>query len=181
MNLKGVVIITLAAAAVLVLFKVYGDKMMPDMKSSSADSVRAKSGAGVQPDGSKAIDEAEAPASRSAKYVEIEPVRAEDFNYHEVPIDVLGYREIRVFAHLSANDSKHKPLPKESRLTIRFGHELKGMGTSYVTTTFRREFSAYIEGWVTQPVYGKKLKLIVDADNLPKGKYTLHLTYYLLP
>jgi hypothetical protein len=96
-------------------------------------------------------------------------------------IDALGYREIRVFVHLSAKEHRTNPLPKEALLKVGFGHELVGMGTSYGGATFKREVMSYIEGFVIEKIYGKKLKLSVDADNLPKGKYTLHLSYYLLP
>lgn len=183
MNLKGLLMITFAAVAVLVLFKMFWDPGRKESKSPQADSVmvgggkESRSGSGE----TAAYGESVATVPTPAKFVQIQPVAADDFNYHEVMIDALGYREIRVFAHLSANDYKTKPLPKEALLKIGFGHELVGMGTGYSRTTFKREVTAYIEGFVTEKIYGKKLKLVVDADNLPRGKYTLHLSYYLLP
>jgi len=183
MNLKALLIITFAAVAVLVLFKIFWTGSGKDSKSMQADSVMVGSGKELK-SGSGEIaryGESVATAPAAAKFVQIQPVVVEDFNYHEVMIDALGYREIRVFAHLSANELKMKPLPKEAVLKVGFGHELVGMGTSYGGTTFKREVTAYIEGFVIEKIYGKKLKLVVDADNLPKGKYTLQLSYYLLP
>lgn len=181
MNLKGLLIITFAAVAVLVVFKIFWDGGWKDMKSSQADSLAVGSGKELKSGAVSIYDEATSPSSTSAKYVEIMPVKAEDFNYHGIEIDVLGYREIRVFANLFADDYKTKPLPKEALLRIGFGHVLKGMGTSYGETTFKQQVTSYIEGFVIEKIYGKKLKLVVDANNLPKGKYTLQLSYYLLP
>ena len=97
-------------------------------------------------------------------------------------VEWLGVVERYVsFAHLSANDYKTQPLPKEALLKVGFSHELVGMGTGCGSTVFKEVVTSYIEGFVIEKVYGKKLKLAVDADNLPKGKYALHLSYYLLP
>jgi hypothetical protein len=181
MNLKGLLIITISAVAIIILFKIFWDGSGKDMKSGQADSLMVKSEKELKQEPARIYDEAEASGSIAAKYVEIWPVKAEDFNYHGIEIDAMGYREIRVFAHLSVDEYRTNPLPKEALLKVGFGYELKGMGTSYARTTFKQEVTAYIEGFVIEKVYGKKLKLSVDADNLPKGKYTLRLSYYLLP
>jgi hypothetical protein len=165
MNLKGLLILTFASVAVIVLFSIFWDGSGKEMKSGSGEEVR--------------YGESVAATSVPARFVQIQPVVVENFNYHEVMIDALGYREIRVFAHLSANDSTR--LPKEAVLKIGFGYELVGMGTNYGGITINEHGTKYIEGFVIEKIYGKKLKLVVDADNLPKGKYTLQLSYYLLP
>lgn len=167
MKLKYLLIITGAGVACLVLSKIFWDGSKGESKSMEGEPVT--------------YGESVATAPTPAKFVQIKPLAVEDFNYHEVKIDALGYREIRVFAHLSANDYKTQPLPKEALLKVGFSHELTGMGTGYGSTVFKQDVTSYIEGFVIEKVYGKKLKLTVDADNLPKGKYTLHLSYYLLP
>lgn len=123
------------------------------MKSGQSDSLMVKNEKGLNSEPVRIYDEAEAPSSIAAKYVEIWPVKAEDFNYHQVDIDVLGYREIRVFANLFADEYKTKPLPKEALLEIRFGHDLEGVGTGYGGTIFKREVTSYIEAFVIEKIY----------------------------
>jgi hypothetical protein len=183
MNLKGLLIITCVAVAVIVLFKIFWDGSGKEMKSGQADSLTAGATKSLKSGSGEAVTygESVADAPTPAKFVQIQPMEVADFNHHVEMIDALGYREVRVFVHLSAKEYRTNPLPKEALLTVGFGHELAGMGTGYGGATFKREATSYIEGFVTEKIYGKKLKLVIDADNLPKGKYTLQLTYYLLP
>jgi hypothetical protein len=116
-----------------------------------------------------------------AKYVEITPITITDFNYKDFTIDALGYKEVRVFVNLFDDQYKTQPLTGTSTLKLCFSHEMSGMGTPYKQYTFKQEFGSYLCGFVTESVYGKTLKIAVDADNIPKGNYTLHLSYYLLP
>ena len=167
MNLKGLLIITFAAVAVLVVFKIFWDGSWKESKSMASESAP--------------YDEAVASTPMPAKFVQIRPVTMESPNDHDIFIDALGYREIRVFASLSATDSTALPIPKEALLKVGFFHELVGMGTRYSATTFKQEVAAGLEGWVTEKIYGKKVRLSVNAENMPKGKYTLQLSYYLLP
>jgi hypothetical protein len=167
MTPKYLLIITFAAVACLVLFKIFWDGSAKEMKSGSGETVM--------------YGESVASTPTPAKFVQINPVTQNDFNHHDITIETLGYREIRVFAQLFADDYKIQPLPKEAALRVGLMHELTGLGVPYGGHSFKQEVASYLQGWVTENIFGKKVKLSVDADNLPKGKYTLQLSYYLLP
>jgi hypothetical protein len=129
----------------------------------------------------EAYGEFVAPAPTGAKFVQIEPIVVDNFNYHDLVIETLGYREIRVYAQVASRDIKNVPVPKNAVLKLAFMHQLTGLGIPYQAREFRQQVSALIDGWAIESIYGKDLKLAIDADNLPKGRYTLQLSYYLLP
>jgi len=167
MNLKALLIITFVAVAVLVSFKIFWDRSSRESKSAASEPAP--------------YDEAVASTPTPAKFVQIRPVILENPNYHEIYIDALGYREIRVFASLAGTDSTAPPIPRDAVLKVGFMHELVGMGMRYSATTFDQKVTPGLQAWVTEKIYGKKVRLYVDADNMPNGKYTLQLSYYLLP
>ena len=104
-----------------------------------------------------------------------------DYNYRDFIIETLGYSEVRVYAQLFKNDYKTSPIKSEGILKINFSNEMSGLGVVYKTNTYKNEVTSYIDGWATEKIYGSKTKISVDADNIPKGEYTLQLSYYLLP
>ncbi|RJP74014.1 MAG: hypothetical protein C4539_00955 [Ignavibacteriales bacterium] len=116
-----------------------------------------------------------------AKFVQVKPILINDYNYKDFIIETLGYSEIRVYAQLFKDDYKAVPMKSDGILKINFSHEMSGLGVGYKTNTYKNEYTSYIDGWATEKIYGRKTKVAVDADNIPKGKYTLQLSYYLLP
>lgn len=125
--------------------------------------------------------EFEAESIKKPKFVQIKPVNFENFQQQSYSIETLGYSEIRVFVELFKSDYKNQPLPKNSSLKLIFTNEMTGIGSPFKSITFNRDVSAVIDGWAIEKIFGRKTKLIVDAENVPKGEYTLHLSYYLIP
>ena len=125
--------------------------------------------------------ESVASAPTGAKFVQIQPITVDDFNYQDFVIETLGYREIRVYAQVASRDLKKVQVPKDALMKLVFTHQLTGLGIPYQTRVFQQQSTSHLEGWASESIYGKDLKLAVDADNLPQGKYTLQLSYYLLP
>ena len=94
----------------------------------------------------------------------------------------MGYSEIRVYVNLFYNDYKKKgSFSKKSKLKVSFSHEITGMGNTYSEQILHEKVSSYIDGFLSEKIYGKKIKLSIDADFIPKGNYILSLSYYLLP
>lgn len=115
------------------------------------------------------------------KFVQVKPMNIDDFQEQTFTIETLGYSEIRVFAELSKDDYKKAALPKASRLKLIFVNEMTGLGSPYKTHIFKNEVTSMIDAWVIEKIFGRKTKVIVTAENIPQGKYTIHFSYYLLP
>lgn len=117
----------------------------------------------------------------TAKFVQLKPLHIKDFNYKDITIETLGYSEIRVYANLFNNDYKSNPLQPEGILKLNFSHEMSGFGVPYKSNEYKQQATSYIDGFAAEKIFGRKTKLAIDADNIPKSDYTLHISYYLLP
>lgn len=115
------------------------------------------------------------------KHVQIKPIKLDDFEDQSFSIETLGYSEIRIFAELFKNDYKKELLPKNSKITLILVNEITGLGSPFKTLVFENEVGSMIDVWAIEKIYGRKTKIIVMGENIPKGKYTFHFSYYLLP
>lgn len=167
MKLRHLLMITTAGVVCIVLSKAYWEMGMEGSKSAKADSTSASESVATVP--------------TQAKFVQVPPVVLEGSLSHEIFVEALGYKEIRVFARIVPADSAVPSIPKKALMKVSFDHELTGTGNRYSTSTFRQETSAYLQGLITEKVYGKKIRVVVDTEDFPEGKYNLYLSYYLLP
>lgn len=117
----------------------------------------------------------------TAKFVQLMPISIKDFNYKDIIVETLGYSEIRVYANVFNNDYETNPLKPEGILKLNFSLEMTGFGVPYKTHEYKQQVTSYIDGFATEKIFSRKTKLAIDADNIPKGDYTLRISYYLLP
>ena len=51
----------------------------------------------------------------------------------------------------------------------------------YATTTINSQVASYIQGWTTQKIIGKSIRVLIMPENMPNGPYTISGSYYLVP
>jgi hypothetical protein len=109
--------------------------------------------------------------------------------FHEVfdnIIDTTGWREIRVWVHVFIENYASTPVTSAARLNVRFlhpfGRQLGGGGQfDYARRTiYWNNLTSFINGYVTVPLIGDRLRILCTPENLPTGPYSVFVTYYLV-
>ena len=101
-------------------------------------------------------------------------------------IDTADWREIRVWVHVFVENYAQTPVTAAAYLNVRFmhvfGYQLGGGGEFHYTqaTIPWNNVTSYIDGYVTAPIIGNKLRIVCGPENLPPGPYDVFVTYYLL-
>jgi hypothetical protein len=98
----------------------------------------------------------------------------------EYTIETLGYSEIRFFVSVFADNYKTTPI-KDAKLNMRFFNNIQGGSWDYADYSIKSIVTSYIQGWTIQKVFGKSTRILVWAENMPLGPYTIDVTYYLIP
>jgi hypothetical protein len=122
------------------------------------------------------------PMSATAKYVEL--IRNDNLAnllppLHQVfdnTIDTGGYKDIRVWVHVFVKNYAHAPVTAAAKLSVEllhvFGGQLGGGGQfDYIRTSIPwNNVTSYINGYVTAPIMGDKLRILCTGENLPQGR-----------
>jgi hypothetical protein len=101
-------------------------------------------------------------------------------------IDTGNWKEIRLWVHVFINNYAQTPLTAGASLIVRFLHvfggQLGGGGQfDYTQATISwKGFTSFIDGYVTAPIIGDKLRILCHPGNLPPGPYGLFVSYYLV-
>lgn len=100
----------------------------------------------------------------------------------EQVFDTLGYREIRVFAQVTIERHEVTPLAIGSAsLTWSFYHSTGLSSSLYGQTKASAAVTRCVDLVATQKVFGASTRVVLSADHLPPGPYTVDVTCYLLP
>lgn len=100
-------------------------------------------------------------------------------------IDTAGFNEIRVWVHVFVERYAHTPVTAAAKLNVRFMHvfggQLGGGGQfDYAQASIPwNHVTSYINGYVTSPIIGDKLRILCSAESLPPGPYSVFVTYHL--
>ncbi len=97
-------------------------------------------------------------------------------------IDVLGWAEIRVWVHVFVDNYETTPVTSVTTLELRFMHDFVSSNSfNYEVAVLPwNGVTSYINGYTTQPIIGKELRLICHPVDLPPGPYRLSVTYLLV-
>jgi len=92
-----------------------------------------------------------------------------------------GFRELRVWVHVSIRRPDEHPVTPNTRLVLRFLH---CFGTAecydYEQCTLSSRSAAHINGYGSVPVIGDRTRVLCHPENLPPGPYDLFFNYYLV-
>jgi hypothetical protein len=101
-------------------------------------------------------------------------------------IDTADWNEIRLWVHVFVTNYATTPVTAAAKLKGEFFHVfgiVLGGGGQF---PYRESvipwngFTSYINGYVSAPIIGEKLRIVCLAENLPAGPYELFVTYYLV-
>ena len=101
-------------------------------------------------------------------------------------IDTKRYAEIRIWVHVFVRGYEHAQVTEATKLKVRFmhvfGQQLGGGGQfDYTQRTIPWNYvTSYINGYVTAPIIGDMLRILVIPEGLPSGPYDVFVTYYLV-
>ena len=101
-------------------------------------------------------------------------------------IDTKNYAEIRLWVHVFILGFEHAPVTEAAKLKVRFvhvfGHQLGGGGQfDYTQRSISwNQVTSYINGYVTAPIIGDRLRILCIPESLPSGPYNVFVTYYLV-
>ena len=100
----------------------------------------------------------------------------------EYTFDTMGYSEIRVFARVFVKNYQTTPIPPgKATLSLMVCH---GAGLSSIQVATKKVVSTVtgeISGSLTDKLLGPHTRLLITAEHMPPGPYTVEVTYYLLP
>jgi hypothetical protein len=108
---------------------------------------------------------------------------------HEVfdeTIDVGDWNEIRLWVHVFISNYATTPLTAAAKLNVQFLHIFGiqlGGGGQFIYSNAAISWdhvTSYINGYVSAPIIGEKLRILCYAESLPPGPYELFATYYLV-
>jgi hypothetical protein len=130
--------------------------------------------------------------AQNTKYVEL--VRQENLASFPPPlnavfdqvVDTADWKEIRVYVNIFVQNYGQNPVTAATKLNLRFmhvfGHQLGGGGQfDYMQRTISwNQVTSYINGYVTAPLIGDKLRILCIPESLPPGPYDVFVTYYLV-
>jgi hypothetical protein len=121
------------------------------------------------------------------RFVDIGPTKLSTFEVKaglptvgEYAIETLGYSEIRVFVNVFVENYKTTPI-HNAKLKMRFFHNVAGGSWNYADFSANSVVTSYIQGFTSQKIFGKSLRLWIWSENMPPGPYTVEVTYYLIP
>ena len=126
------------------------------------------------------------------KYVEL--LRNDDVTAFPPPlyemfdktINTKDWSEIRLWVHVFVSNYATTPVTASAKLNVSFFHIFGitlGGGGSYPYSNAVipwNGFTSYINGFVSAPIIGEKLRIVCFAEDLPTGPYQLFVTYYLV-
>lgn len=101
-------------------------------------------------------------------------------------IDTANWNEIRLWVHVFITNYATTPLTAAAKLRVEFLHvfgiTLGGGGQYQYSQPVIpwNGVTSYINGYVSAPIIGEKLRILCLAENLPAGPYQLFVTYYLV-
>ncbi|HME50364.1 hypothetical protein [Mycobacterium sp.] len=101
-------------------------------------------------------------------------------------IDVGDWNEIRLWVHVFVSNYAATPVTAAAKLNVQFFHlfgmQLGGGGQfPYSNAVIPWDgFTSYINGYVSAPIIGERLRILCFAGSLPPGPYELFVTYYLV-
>ena len=100
----------------------------------------------------------------------------------ERSFETLGYREIRVFVQVSVDHYEVHPLALGSAsLTLGFYHTTELFSALYGVTRASAAVTRSVDLVATQKVFGATTRILLTAEHLPPGPYSVDVTCYLLP
>ena len=98
----------------------------------------------------------------------------------EETIDATGYSEIRMFIHIFVDNYKTDPVTANSTIEANLFHSISGGSWPYSKREMKSNVTSYINGWFSEKIIGNKVRVIATAKNLPRGPYTISVTYLLV-
>jgi hypothetical protein len=130
--------------------------------------------------------------AQNTKYVEL--IRQDNLASFPPPLNAVfdniiytaDWKEIRVWVHVFVEHFATTPVTAATKLHVRFlhvfGQQLGGGGQfDYTQRTIPwNQVTSYINGYVTAPIIGDKLRILCIPESLPPGPYDVFVTYYLV-
>ncbi len=99
----------------------------------------------------------------------------------DLSIPVEGWKEMRVWVHVFADNYAATPVTSAAQLELRFMHNFTGGSFDYEKTVMHwNGVTSYINGYVVKPLIGKQIRLLCHPVGLPLPPYTLSMTYLLV-
>jgi hypothetical protein len=100
----------------------------------------------------------------------------------DTKIDVAGWKEIRVWVHVSVPNYHTTPVTDTAELLLSFMHDW-GSADSFnyeMATIPYSTVTSFIDGYAIKPIIGHELRLRCAPSGMPPRPYTLSVTYLLV-